>query len=481
MKRYQSFLLILVLALSLGAVTSCGPKTEGPPPECKVDFDCGPNKTCSGGKCLVKRQSPKQKAEGYIKHANLLLKEAKVDYPAVIAAYKSAMAAVPTIEGLDFNIAICYMKMGQFAKAEPVFKEALAKNPDDLNYLMALGRLYVLQNKQGAALKMYLDYQKKHPKNLEIATNIATIYRLKKDYDKAMVQIRKIFVQDPAHPGAFNNLGLVYLAKGEFLLARMVTANGINAQENVKKKPDATLYNNMGLIYLKMGDIDRAVANFRIAKKYNPNQVASNLNLGHISLKYADYGTAKVHYDAVLSEDPNNKAAMLGLAQCLGPLNKGQEALALYTKLEKMDPKDPIMLFNLGVLYFDYLKKQDEAHRTFRRFLKTKYKDAKKVEAAEMYLEQEIYIEEPEQPEQPVAEEAAPEKEQLSPAEAAAKAAAEGVVEEQPAEAPKEDKEEKKEEPKEEKPAAESKTVEGNVKADTKVEEKKVAEPAKQG
>ena len=426
MKRFFAVLMIGGLLAVIGAAAGCGPKEPvGPPPECVTDADCGSTKYCEGGKCLRKTDTPKQRAEGHIEDANVLLKASMVDYPAVIQSYEKALSEVAGMSEIEFNIGLCYMKDGRYERAESIFQKARVEKPDDLNPILALGRLYSLQGRSDRAMEVYQAYLKDHPDKLEILTNVATLYRLQGKLDEAHEVVRKIFVRDPAHPGAFNNLGLIYLAKGKLLMARMVTANGIQAQENVKKIKDAGLYNNLGLIYLKMGDIDRAVANFRIAHKIDDHLIASNLNLGHISLKYSDFVTARKHYELVISEDKYNWEARVGLAQCLAGLKRGEEALKLYKELEAEKPKDPIVTFNLGVLYFDHLKKQEEAHAAFREFMSMNYPDRKKNEQAKMYLMMEVMKPQAPEPE-PQAEEA-PVEEQPQ---------AQGESVEAPAEAP---------------------------------------------
>ena len=472
MRRFLMLVLIFLIAAALNLVVGCKPKPEEPLPECQVDADCGLNKYCSGGKCFQMKTTPKQRAEAHIKKANELRTASKVDYQAVIAEYQAALNEVPGTP-VEFNIGLCYMKMGEYERAEPVFKKARAQDPDAPNPVLALGRLNILKGRPDDALIAYEAYLRNHPGNLEVRTNVATLYRLQKKYDKAMAEIRKILVKDPAHPGAFNNLGLLYLAQGRILLAQMVTANGIQAQENVKKKPDACLYNNMGLIYLKMGYRDLAVANFRKAQKVDSRLFATNLNLGHMALKFNDFQTAKIHYELVLSENPNHREARLGLAQCMTGLRQPDEALAIYQQLIMEKPKDPVATFNVGVLYFDHLRKQKEAHAAFRKFLTFNYPDKKKKEQAEMYLIMEV--EKPPEPQPPPEAAPAPEDEGVS-AEAQPAAPEEPPAEEQP-----EGEGEAQQPTPEEPPAEEQPEGEGEVQQPTSEEPPAEEQPEGEG
>jgi|GEM_PF-802105 len=462
MNRYSKWIVSVGLAMILAVVAfACG-EPEAPPPECQIDTDCGPNKYCEAGKCLILK-TPEQIAQENLDRAAVLLKESKIDYPAVIEAYKAALREVPNIQGVDFNIGLCYMKMREFDKALPIFSKAYEANPNDVNAVLALGRVEELKNNLSGALDVYQKFIESNPDNLEVRTNVATIYRVKGEKEKAMEQVRTIFVKDPAHPGAFNNLGLIYLSEGKLLLARMVTVNGIEAQKNVKKVEDAGLYNNLGLIYLKMGDDVRAVANFRIAYSLDNKMISVNHNLGNTYLKSYDFTRAIEHYHHILSEDPYHYGALVGVAQCLRGLAKFEESKAAYEKVLQLYPNDAVSTFNLGVLYFDHLKQQEPAHASFRKFLTMGYNDPKKRELAEMYLSQEVIIQEPEPEEQEMNLQKAESSEETSD-DAAEAAAAEGAApaEETPAEetapAPAEEKpaEEAAPAPAEEKPAEET-------------------------
>jgi len=384
-------LLGLVVALAQLALVACQPKVVAPPPECANDVDCGAYKRCEAGRCLV-LNTPEERAASQLRVAENLLKAGKPDYNAVLAAYQAVQAEIPTVEGIELNIGLCYLKMGDEEHAAAIFKKLREATPDDANVLLASGLLLSSHGKNKEALDLYQGFLKTHPDNLEVLTNVATLFRAEKKYDDALAVTRKILIKDPAHPGAFNNLGLIFFEQNKLLLSRMVTTSGIKAQEDVKKRPDAGLYNNLALIHSQMGNDDQAVANWRIANQIDPTLVGPNLNLAHKALVYADFERARKHYEAALAQDPNNREALIGVAQCYAPLKKHEEALAIYQKLVAGNPKDAVAWFDLGVLYFDHLKKQQESRDAFNKFLTLGYDDKAKVAQAKEYLTKEIVV-----------------------------------------------------------------------------------------
>ena len=477
-------LTIAVLVLSAFVLAfGCQPKVQAPPPECKINDDCGPNKECSAGKCVKMKTTPQQRAEGFIRYAERLLKEDKIDYLKVIENYQSALKEVANIPGVEYNIALCHLWAGDTAKAEAEFNRLFQAAPGDRNLVLAIGYLMDMAGRTNDELKLYQDFLKNNPEDLEIRANLATLYRLNKKYDDALAEVRRILIKDPAHPGAFNNLSLIYLAQEKVLLARMVAVNGVQAQENVKKKPDASLYNNLGLIWQKLGEMDKAIAHYQKAYETDPKLLSANLNLAHVALRYNDFENAKLHYQAVLSVRPNHREARHGMAQALAGLNQNNEALVLYQELLRETPDDPALHYNIGVLYFDRLKLQEEAHAAFRKFLTYSYPDSKKVEQAKLYLAMEVEKPQAPEPEPQPQPEAAPAPQETPAAEAAPAAepaAAEPAKEEpKPVETPVPAAEPAPEPAKEEAKPAEAAPAPAPAPEPVK-EEAKPAEPAKE-
>ncbi len=379
---------LLLLAGIVTALGACGKKDEpvGPPPECMTDSDCGPYKACRAAKCIVV-QTPENLAGNALKLAKEELEKSDVNYEKVLELYDEAHKHVPNIENMDFNIALIYVKMRRFEQAMPKIDMLLEKDPTNEELILAKGKIYMMQGEEAKALEFFQKQADANPDSLNVRNNIATIYRQRKDWDNALKYIRQIFMLDPAHAGAFNNLGLIYLAQDKILLARMVTANGIQAQENTKRPKDAGLYNNLGLIYLKMGEKDRAVANFRTAFKIDKTLMAANLNLGHIAVAGRDWKHAREHYQRVLAEDPQNLEATLGLAQALRGYGELKKSEKLYLKVLKEQPENPYALFSLGALYCDHLYDKKKADEQFKHFLALNLDDEKHNTQAKNFIE----------------------------------------------------------------------------------------------
>ncbi len=335
----------------------------------------------------VKVLTPQEIAAKHLDKAKGILAESMVDYDGLVSEYQAALKVVPGIPGVKFNIALAHMKKGEYHEALQAIESIPDEEKKSEEYILVRGKLMTYDNKVDEALAFFREYVKEHPGALNVRSNIATILRNKNKLDEAMDEVRQILMRDPSHPGAFNNLGLIYLAQDKVLPAKMVTLNGIHAQINAKKPEDASLYNNMGVIEWKLGNQEAAIGHFKKAQELDVNLVAPNHNMGFIALGGGNYQDAKVYFERVLSNAPKHKHATLGYAMTLMGLKDYKKAEKYYKKAEKFYPNDEIITFNMGFLYFDGLKNKKNSDKYFNKFLKSDNKTKALVDKAKLYLQ----------------------------------------------------------------------------------------------
>jgi len=131
----------------------------------------------------------------------------------------------------------------------------------------------------------------------------------------------------------------------------------------------------MGLIQLQNGDDALAFQSFLKASQEDPRDTTARLNMGGVLLHAGAYAKAEEQFRAILQVSPEDNEAQIGLAAALRGQSdakspaKLEEARQLLTKVLDRDPHNIGALFNLGVLYADFLKKPAEATPLFQRFL----------------------------------------------------------------------------------------------------------------
>jgi len=139
--------------------------------------------------------------------------------------------------------------------------------------------------------------------------------------------------QNLAEAQKYNDLGINYLKKREYLLAVDSFNKAINITPN-----DGMLYSNCGYVYKSMGKYEEALAYYSKALEINPNSIRNYNNIADIYLFTNKIDLAIKYYYKTLKLEPNNVKAINNLKK----IEKEKQHLSL-DKTEKNN--------NSGVVY----------------------------------------------------------------------------------------------------------------------------------
>ena len=183
---------------------------------------------------------------------------------------------------------------GEYAKAEPLFKEALRirkailgeKHPDYATSLNNLAFLYDSQGIYAQAEPLYkeaLQIRKqvlgeKHPDYTNSLNNLASLYDSQSIYAKAeplfkeALQIRKEILGEkhPTYANSLNNLASLYASQGLYAKAEPLYEEALNIRKAVlgEKHPDyAASLNNVALLYKYQGMYAKAEPLYKEARQ----------------------------------------------------------------------------------------------------------------------------------------------------------------------------------------------------------------------
>ena len=217
------------------------------------------------------------------------------------------------------NLAMLYDSLGDYAKAEPLYKRALAirekalgpEHPDVATSLNNLATLYDTLGDYAKAEPLYkraLAIREKAlgPEHPDVATslnNLATLYETLGDYAKAEPLYKRALAiwekaLGPEHPDvaiSLNNLALLYKTLGDYAKAEPLYKRALAIREKAlgPEHPDvANSLNNLAFLYKTLGDYAKAEPLYRRAlvireKALGPEHpdVANSLN--NLALLYA--------------------------------------------------------------------------------------------------------------------------------------------------------------------------------------------------
>jgi len=102
------------------------------------------------------------------------------------------------------------IKQGAFEKALVMVEEQLSKNPKEIQVLFLKGIIFAKMDKLKQAESVFIDLTENYPELPEPFNNLAVIYAARGDYDKAEQALRKAINTHPSYATAHENLGDIY-------------------------------------------------------------------------------------------------------------------------------------------------------------------------------------------------------------------------------------------------------------------------------
>jgi tetratricopeptide (TPR) repeat protein len=322
--------------------------------------------------------------------------------------------------------------MGEYAKAEPLYQEALRicqkvlgpEHPGTALSLYNLGSLYQSMGGYTKAEPLYQEALRirqkalgpEHPDTATSLDNLGSLYQRMGEYAKAeplyqeALRIRQK-VLGPEHPHttlSLNNLAALYQAMGEYPKAEPLYQEALRIRQKVlgPEHPYTALsLNNLAVLYKDMGEYARAEPLYqealRIRQKVlrpgHPDIAASLNNLGSLYQSMGEYAKAEPLYQEALRihqkvfgpEHPGTTLSLNNLAVLYWAMGEYAKAEPLYQEVLRirqkvLGPEHPdtaLSLNNLAVLYQDigeYLKAEplfQEALRIRQKILGPEHPD----------------------------------------------------------------------------------------------------------
>ena len=314
--------------------------------------------------------------------------------------------------------------MGEYAKAEPLYQEALRicrkvlgpENPGTTLSLYNLGSLYQSMGQYAKAEPLYQEALRirqkvlgpEHPDTATSLDSLGLLYQSMGDYVKAEPLYREALrirqkVLGPEHPYttlSLNNLAALYRAMGEYPKAEPLYQEALRIRQKVlgPEHPYTALsLNNLAVLYKDMGEYAKAEPLYeealrirqKVLRPEHPDTAMSLNNLGSLYQSMGEYAKAEPLYQEALRIQqkvlgPEHLSTALSLNNlavlywAMGEYPKAepfyQEVLRIRQKvLGPEHPDTAISLNNLAVLYQD-IGEYAKAEPLFQEVLRIRQK-----------------------------------------------------------------------------------------------------------
>lgn len=247
-----------------------------------------------------------------------------------------------------------------FTTAARLYKELLAEDQKNVDYLKALGGIYVQAREDEKAIPYYQKIVEYYPHFIEAMNNLGAIYRRLKRYDDSIEILQKALDEDRQVPSVNYNLGFTYKEMGMY-------SDAIEAFEMViASNPDDVLaYNHLGVIYCALKEYDKSINAYKRGLQIDKNHPILNFNLAHTYEKKKNYAEAIRCYETTVKTKPGWDEALHDYGLLLTNCQQNKEAQEIVQRAIKLHPNNPDLLCVLGKVYlneFDY----STAEKTFK-------------------------------------------------------------------------------------------------------------------
>lgn len=182
-------------------------------------------------------------------------------------------------------------------------------------------------------------------------------------HDEAESAFRDVLEIEPENASAFNNLGMIAVAKGDFSTAieNFYRATQIN-------NDNANYFLNLGTALIESGKGREAKQAFLRVVAIDPNSVTAYHNLGTLAFEIREYSEALVYYRKALKLDPQYISAVRNMAKVYMDVGRTQEALICFRRWIELAPNDHEARKFLSTA-LNQMGDRDGAHQVLRGLL----------------------------------------------------------------------------------------------------------------
>jgi tetratricopeptide (TPR) repeat protein len=337
---------ILVVAV----LAACGPK-EPPPPAAEAQAPTDQPAEAAW--------SAERATELLDQSVSLLLKGTPEAAKKALTKLDKIVENEPDMVEAIYNQGLAHQLAGEPKKAERRFLRATDISPEFAPAWQNLGALAEREGTLQAALGHYRAGLRTSPDDGALQVGEIRVLRKLGRLDEAIQKSRTAIRTNGDNIGAYNNLGLIYLAQGKLELAQFVYERA--EQTVIGAKDDPLIEANLGRVYLAQEKKGAAREKFQRAIALDEKLVAPRLGLASLYMDDRDWDSTVETLTPALALDPTNPAIHVNLGIAYRGQGRFEDSIKAYNKALELDPSQLDIYLNLALVYGDSLSAFDDA------------------------------------------------------------------------------------------------------------------------
>lgn len=244
--------------------------------------------------------------------------------------------------------------IGKNAEATASFNAYIENGGKDPAVFYSLAQIFKIDKNYDKAIDILRKGSVLNPNDKDLKAEIVNTYLVSNNIDGAIGDLEKIIASDPNNVTSLSNLGLLYDNKAKDAASELKTlkdkiskANTFDAQKKVDQEK------------LKLGDFENEIVNLNAKLKKEPKTAAATKK--RIIEVTTQKDTQKETLEKAIKELAEKEAAKALNAQSADNLetleakNKvaKEKAYSVYVKVLEIDPNNYDVNFNMAVMYFN--------------------------------------------------------------------------------------------------------------------------------
>jgi tetratricopeptide (TPR) repeat protein len=261
---------------------------------------------------------------------------------------------------------------GDYISASLAMDYASEMAPGNSLYFARSGEAYRMlkqYDKALVALKKAVSMEKQSP---WVYGSLGDVYRLQGDYDQAEAQLKEAIKLDSEDSWAYAHLGETYRQKGDYDKAEAQLERAIQLNPEY-----AWAYASLGETYRQKGDYDKAEAQLERAIELNPEYAWAYASLGETYRQKGDYDKAEAQLKRAIELNPEDDWAFAGLGRVYIDKGDQDKAVANFKKALELNPAFAWAYNELAAIIHDNMFDYDEAFRYARKAVEVESKAPK--------------------------------------------------------------------------------------------------------
>ena len=252
------------------------------------------------------------------------------EYDLAIEDYFAAIELDPEFASAYFNRGVAYVVQREFDWAVADYTVVIGLNPQDASAYLARGVAYFLLGECERAIEdidRAISMSPDSDTYSEVRDHVVRLCGDSAEYDQAIDD-------DPDDPANWHLRGLYYSEREEYVSA---VDDYTQALEMVATGGDAAeIYSDRGLAWARLGDDERAMADFDRAIEGNPNLAEAWYNRGLAWRRRGEHGNAVLDFTRAIGVRPDYALAYYGRSISHGVLGNGEQAAADFERAREL-------------------------------------------------------------------------------------------------------------------------------------------------